>query len=320
MGREGIEEVLDLADSFAEVSRRPIPKVPALRGRTVATLFYEDSTRTRLSFEAAAKRLSADTMSFSLGTSSVNKGESLLDTARTLESLGADVLVVRHPSAGAPSRVASWVGVPVINAGDGWHEHPTQALLDCYTLTKALGRRSVGKDRFGGLSVAVVGDVLHSRVARSVVKAFAMLGAAVSLVAPPTMLPSSLEGWPLAGFSYDLDPVLAGADVLYMLRVQAERGAGSFVPSVREYVSRYGLNMDRFRKMKPDAVILHPGPVNRGVELAPEVADQPSALIASQVANGIVVRMAVLYLLLGSAGNQRDLEQDSSKVMDETGA
>lgn len=301
LGVEGIARVLAVADSFAEVGRRANPKVPALRGRTVATLFLEDSTRTRLSFETAAKRLSADVLSFSAGSSSLNKGESLRDTVATIEAMGVDALVVRHRSSGTPHRVAAWApGLAVVNAGDGWHQHPTQALADLYTVAGALGRP--GDDPlacFAGLPVAVVGDVRHSRVARSLVAAYAAVGARVTLVAPPTLLPPSLEGWPVAGVSHDLDATLAGARVVSLLRLQAERGSGAYVPSLREYTARWGLTAERAARLDPAALVLHPGPVMRGVEVASDVADLPCALIGDQVRNGLVVRMAVLFLLLG---------------------
>ncbi|HMS89696.1 MAG TPA: aspartate carbamoyltransferase catalytic subunit [Acidimicrobiales bacterium] len=287
-GAEGIDEVMRLTDSFVEVSERAIPKVPALRGKTVAWLFYEDSTRTRLSFETAAKRLSADTMN----SSSVKKGESLRDTARTIEAMGIDAIVVRHASAGAPHRIAEWVDASVINAGDGWHQHPTQALLDCYTIRQHLG----GVD---GRHIAIIGDIKHSRVARSDVEAFTALGAEVTLVAPPTLLPPSLEGWPVK-VSHDLDAVLPTVDVAYLLRMQRERMTEALVPSLREYTATYGLTNRRAELLRPDAVVMHPGPMNRGVEIAAEVADLPCSLILDQVRNGVAVRMAVLYLLLGA--------------------
>jgi len=296
LGPAGIENVLELSDSFVEVTRREIPKVPALRGKTVVTLFYEDSTRTRLSFETAAKRLSADTMSFTAGTSSVTKGESLLDTVRTIEAMGVDAMVVRHPSAGAPHRIAGWIDAAVVNAGDGRHEHPTQALLDLLTL-----RRRLGADALRGLRVGIVGDVRHSRVARSGVKAFAAVGADVTVVGPPTLLPESLEGWP-ARAATDLDDVLPEVDVVYLLRIQRERLGAALFPSLREYTSRYGLTAERAARLKPDTVIMHPGPMNRGVEIAADVADSPASIITEQVANGVAVRMAVLWLLLGSGG------------------
>jgi aspartate carbamoyltransferase catalytic subunit len=291
-GRDGIEQVLDLTDSFVEVSERRIPKVPTLRGKTVVSLFYEDSTRTRLSFETAAKRLSADTMNFSVGTSSVKKGESLRDTVQTIEAMGVDAIVVRHASAGVPWQVADWVDASIVNAGDGWHEHPTQALLDAYTIRQSLGSL---QDRH----IAIVGDVKHSRVARSDVHAFSALGATVTLVAPPTLLPPSLDGWPVE-VSHDLDAVLPKVDVVYLLRMQQERQTEALLPSLREYTTLYGLTRDRARLLPDHALVMHPGPMNRGVEIATEVADLPNAVITRQVANGVAVRMAVLFLLLGA--------------------
>jgi aspartate carbamoyltransferase catalytic subunit len=295
LGREGIEEVLDLADSFVEVAERRIPKVPALRGKNVVSLFYEDSTRTRLSFETAAKRLSADTMNFSVSTSSVKKGESLKDTVETIEAMGIDCIVVRHGSAGVPWQIAQWVDASVVNAGDGWHEHPTQALLDCYTIRQELGG-------FTDRRIAIVGDVKHSRVARSDVLAFTALGAGVTLVAPPTLLPPSLAGWPV-DVSHDLDEVLAKVDVVYLLRMQKERQNEALLPSLREYTATYGLTRDRARLLQEHALVMHPGPMNRGVEIAAEVADLPRSVITRQVANGVAVRSAVLFLLLGSGGD-----------------
>jgi aspartate carbamoyltransferase catalytic subunit len=292
----GINELLDLSESFVEVTRRDIPKIPALRGKTVVTLFYEDSTRTRLSFETAAKRLTADTMSFTAASSSVGKGESLLDTVRTIEAMGVDAMVVRHQCAGAPYRIASWIDAAVVNAGDGRHEHPTQALLDLLTL-----RHHLGTDAFRGLRIGIVGDVRHSRVARSGVKAFAAVGADVTVIGPPTLLPESLEGWP-ARAATDLDDVLPELDVVYLLRIQRERLGAALLPSLREYTSRYGLTAARASRLKPDTVVMHPGPMNRGVEIAAEVADSPASIITEQVANGVAVRMAVLWSLLGSGG------------------
>jgi aspartate carbamoyltransferase catalytic subunit len=298
LGADGIDEVMAVSDSFVEVGERAIPKVPALRGRTVVSLFYEESTRTRLSFETAARRLSADVMNFSVSASSVKKGESLRDTVQTIEAMGVDALVVRHSSAGVPWQVASWVGCSVVNAGDGWHEHPTQALLDCFTIRRRLGTLS-------GLRIAIVGDVKHSRVARSNVLAFTLLGADVTLVAPPTLLPPSLDGWPVA-VSTDLDAVLPKADVVYLLRMQAERQNEALLPSLREYTARYGLTRDRARLLTDDAVVMHPGPINRGVEIAADVADNLSrSVITRQVANGVAVRMAVLFLLLGASPRPR---------------
>jgi aspartate carbamoyltransferase catalytic subunit len=292
LDRASIEELLDLSGHFLEVTQREIPKVPALRGKVVVSLFYEDSTRTRISFETAAKRLSCDVMSFSIGSSSVQKGESLRDTVQTIEAMGIDAVVLRHPAAGAPHRVASWVDASVVNAGDGCHEHPTQALLDALTL-----RRHLGAD-LGGARVAIVGDILHSRVARSTASALATLGATVTLVGPPTLLPASLDGWPVTA-SHDLDAVLPDADVVYLLRIQHERRNASLFPSLREYTARYGLTVGRAAQLRKDALVMHPGPMNRGVEIAAEVAEGPASLITEQVTNGVAVRMAVLYSLLG---------------------
>jgi aspartate carbamoyltransferase catalytic subunit len=298
LGRDGIEEVMRVADSFVEVGRRAIPKVPALRGKTVVSLFCEDSTRTRLSFETAARRLSADTMNFSASSSSLSKGESLRDTVETIDAMGVHALVVRHSSAGVPWQVASWVSAAVINAGDGWHEHPTQALLDCYTI-----RQSLESDQgLEGLKIAIVGDVKHSRVARSNVIAFSALGAEVTVVAPPTLLPPSLAGWPVV-VSHDLDTVLPKSDVVYLLRLQSERATESLLPSVREYTAGYGLTRERGRLLADRALVMHPGPMNRGVEIAAELAGLPNSLVTRQVANGVAVRMAVLYLLVGSGAD-----------------
>ena len=303
MDRATIEGYLDEAAAFLEVLDRDIPKVPALRGRTVVTLFFEESTRTRMSFETAAKRLSADTMSFAAASSSVRKGESLLDTVRTVDALGADALVVRHPAAGAPHRIAGWVDAAVINAGDGRHEHPTQALLDCFTLRAARGAD------LQGCRIGIVGDVRHSRVARSVVWAFSTLGAEVTLVAPPTLMPDGVDGWP-ARSVYDLDDVLDELDVVYVLRVQRERLGRALLPPMREYYARYGLSEARVARGKPDLLVMHPGPMIRGFEIAAAVADGPRSLVRDQVRNGVAVRMAVLFRCLGAgvspAGGRAD--------------
>ncbi|WP_062342635.1 MULTISPECIES: aspartate carbamoyltransferase catalytic subunit [Herbidospora] len=283
--------ILDTAEELARVSERSIKKLPTLRGRTVVNLFFEDSTRTRISFEAAAKRLSADVINFSAKGSSVSKGESLKDTALTLEAMGADAVVIRHGASGAPHRLANWVRGSVLNAGDGTHEHPTQALLDAFSMRQRLGR-------LDGLKVAIVGDILHSRVARSNVLLLSTLGAEVTLVAPPTLLPVSVERWPCQ-VSYDLDAVLPKADVVMMLRVQLERMNAAYFPSAREYSRRYGLDRDRFAKLHDDAIVMHPGPMNRGMEISAEVADSPRSTIVEQVGNGVTVRMAALYLLIG---------------------
>ena len=328
LGLDGIDEMLRLADTFVEVGRRPIPRVPALRGKTIVSTFFEDSTRTRLSFEAAAKRLSADVMTFTGSSSSLNKGESLRDTVLTLEAMGADAFVVRHSCAGVPAQVAGWLesaggagggggagsaargaggqpgsGASVLNAGDGAHEHPTQALLDCFTISRErerrLGYSPARPAVLSGLSIAIVGDIRHSRVARSNVIAFSTLGATVTLVAPPTLLPPSLEGWPVE-VSHDIDAVVAKSDVVYLLRLQSERMHEQFLPSLREYTATFGLTAERARLLSPSALVMHPGPVRRGIEIAAEVADSPVSVITTQVANGVAVRMAVLYLLLGS--------------------
>jgi aspartate carbamoyltransferase catalytic subunit len=293
LGADGLVELLDLTDHMAEICARPIPKVPALRGRTVVSLFFEDSTRTRLSFETAAKRLSADTMTFSVSSSSVNKGESLRDTIETISAMGVDAIVVRHGSSGVPWQVAQWTQASVVNAGDGWHEHPTQALLDCYTIRGELGRG------FDGLHVGIVGDVKHSRVARSNVRALALLGARVTLIAPPTLLPPSVAGWPV-DVSNDLDDVVPKLDVCYLLRMQIERQEQGLVPTLREYTAGYGLTPERAARLPGHALVMHPGPMNRGVEIAPEVAALPRSVVTKQVTNGVAVRMAVLYRLLGS--------------------
>ncbi|MFD7922699.1 aspartate carbamoyltransferase catalytic subunit [Streptomyces sp. NPDC059740] len=294
--------ILDTAEEMARVADRPIKKLPTLRGRTVVNLFFEDSTRTRISFEAAAKRLSADVINFSAKGSSVSKGESLKDTALTLEAMGADAVVIRHHDSGAPHRLATsdWIGGSVVNAGDGTHEHPTQALLDAFTMRRHIGS---GKD-LAGRRVTIVGDILHSRVARSNVHLLGTLGAHVTLVAPPTLLPVGVESWPCE-VSYDLDRVLAGSDAVMMLRVQRERMNAAFFPTEREYARRYGLDGDRMARMPEHAVVMHPGPMNRGMEITAEVADSPRCTAVEQVTNGVSIRMAVLYLLLG--GNESAL-------------
>ena len=292
LGAEGIREILRLADSFAEVNTRAIPKVPALRGRTVASLFFEDSTRTRLSFETAAKRLSADTMTFSAGGSALSKGESLRDTAETVAAMGVDCTVVRHRSAGVAVQLSRWLGGSVINAGDGCHEHPTQALLDCYTITERLGG-------IEGRHVAIVGDIAHSRVARSLVAALQLLGAGVTLVAPATLLPPVTDGWGVKVTSR-IDDVLPRADVVYLLRLQRERQERALLPSLREFHERFGLTAERAGRLADHAIVMHPGPMNRGVEIGAEVPEMDCAVVAEQVANGVSVRMAVLFWLLGA--------------------
>jgi aspartate carbamoyltransferase catalytic subunit len=349
LSREDALLILDTADELARVADRPIKKLPTLRGRTVVNLFFEDSTRTRISFEAAAKRLSADVINFSAKGSSVAKGESLKDTALTLEAMGADAVIVRHSASGAPHRLAGWVRGSVINAGDGAHEHPTQALLDAFTIRRRFGRGSPaaptgapsasappgshtqaggtssassgtgtadvasqaprlaptgGGSALDGLRVTIVGDVLHSRVARSNVWLLHTLGAEVTLVAPPTLLPVAVGEWPCS-VSYDLDSSLPKSDVVMMLRVQSERMKAAYFPSVREYSRRYGLDGARLAQLPEWAIVMHPGPMNRGVEIATEVADSPRSTVVEQVTNGVSVRMAVLYLLLGGAEEAR---------------
>ena len=296
LGADGIEEVMALSDSFAEVCRRPVPKVPALRGKTVASMFFEDSTRTRTSFETAARRLSADTLNFSAASSSVNKGESLRDTVETIEAMGVDAIVVRHRSSGAPQQVARWASASVINAGDGWHAHPTQALLDVYTIRQA-GRS------FDGLEIAIVGDIAHSRVARSNIDAFTALGCRVTLVAPPTLLPEI--DTPGVTISHDLDAVLERIDVLYLLRMQRERMNQALVPSLGEYHRSFGLTLARARRLPDASLIMHPGPMNRGIEISPEVTSDHRVRVLDQVTNGVIVRMAVLYLVLSAAAAER---------------
>ncbi|MFC3687385.1 aspartate carbamoyltransferase catalytic subunit [Aquipuribacter hungaricus] len=295
-------QLLDTAEAMAATQRREIKKLPTLRGRTVVNLFYEDSTRTRISFEAAAKRLSADVINFAAKGSSVSKGESLKDTAETLQAMGADAVVIRHPASGAPHRLAAmgWTTGAVLNAGDGTHEHPTQALLDAFTLRRHLRG---GEGDLAGVRVAVVGDVLHSRVARSNVHLLHTLGAEVTLVAPPTLLPLGVGSWPCAT-SFDLDAVLPGVDAVMMLRVQGERMNAAYFPSEREYSRRYGLDARRLRLLPGHAVVMHPGPMNRGLEISADAADSPRAVVLDQVTNGVSVRMAALYLLLAGEGSE----------------
>ena len=289
--------ILDTAEELAALADRPIKKLPTLRGRTVVNLFYEDSTRTRISFEAAAKRLSADVINFSAKGSSVAKGESLKDTALTLEAMGADAVVIRHGASGAAHRLAHWVRGSVLNAGDGTHEHPTQALLDAFTMRRHLS--GPGRD-LAGRHVTIVGDVLHSRVARSNVLLLSTLGAEVTLAAPPTLLPLAVGSWPCA-VGYDLDSALPKSDVVMMLRVQQERMNAAYFPSVREYSRRYGLDSERMARLPGHAIVMHPGPMNRGMEITAEVADSPRCTAVEQVANGVSTRMAVLYLMLGGS-------------------
>ena len=298
LSRDDALLILDTATELASLADRPIKKLPTLRGRTVVNLFYEDSTRTRISFEAAAKRLSADVINFSAKGSSVAKGESLKDTALTLEAMGADAVVIRHGASGAAHRLAGWVRGSVLNAGDGTHEHPTQALLDAFTIRRRLRGAEARGTGLDSLRVTIVGDVLHSRVARSNVLLLSTLGAEVTLAAPPTLLPLAVGSWPCA-VSYDLDSELPKSDVVMMLRVQQERMTAAYFPSVREYSRRYGLDTARMARLPGHAIVMHPGPMNRGVEIAAEVADSVRSTIVEQVANGVTTRMAVLYLLLG---------------------
>jgi aspartate carbamoyltransferase catalytic subunit len=303
LDRTGIESLLNVADHMAEINQRPVPKVPALRGKTVASVFFEDSTRTRLSFETAAKRLSADVMTFSASSSSVNKGESIRDTIETLSAMGVDAFIVRHRSSGVPLAVTSWTSASVINAGDGWHQHPTQALLDAYTITR---ERHSGND-LSGVRVAIVGDVKHSRVARSTTHVLTSLGATVTFVAPSTLLPNDVSAQAASATS-DLDDVIPKCDVLYMLRMQKERMDHALIPDIGEYCERFALTPDRAKRLSADALVMHPGPMNRGVEMQVDPSDLVQSRILTQVTNGIAVRMAVLFSLLGS-GSASTLSQ-----------
>ena len=305
LSRDDAVRVLDTAAELLGVAQRPIKKLPTLRGRTVVNLFFEDSTRTRISFEAAAKRLSADVINFSAKGSSVSKGESLKDTALTLQAMGADAVVIRHHFSGAPHRLAAagWTNGAVVNAGDGTHEHPTQALLDAFTMRSHLMPDGGTGSDLAGKNVTIVGDVLHSRVARSNALLLHTLGANVTLVAPPTLLPVGIDAWPVRT-SYDLDDSLEGADAIMMLRVQHERMNASYFPSAREYSRRYGLDTTRMNRLPDHAIVLHPGPMNRGMEITADVADSGRSVIVEQVTNGVAVRMAVLYLLVSGATNE----------------
>ncbi len=287
LSREEIELILQTAESFKEVSAREVKKVPALRGKTIANLFFESSTRTRTSFEVAAKRLSADIISFSSSGSSTSKGESLTDTAKNLEAMHVDTIVMRHPSSGAAEFLARSIKAGVVNAGDGIHEHPTQGLLDIFTIRER-------KKTLEGIKVCLVGDILHSRVARSNIWGLKKLGAKVTVCGPPTLIPSKIEALGVE-VSYDLDEAIRDQDVLNILRIQLERQQGAFFPSIREYTAEYGITQERMKKAKKDVIIMHPGPINRGVELAAEVADGPQSVILDQVTNGVAVRMAVLF-------------------------
>jgi aspartate carbamoyltransferase catalytic subunit len=299
LSAEDITTILDTAESLRQVTDRPIKKLPTLRGRTVCNLFYEASTRTRISFELAAKRLSADVINFSADSkSSVAKGESFKDTAWTIEAMGVDAIVVRHKSSGAPLQLSRWVKASVLNAGDGAHEHPTQALLDLFSI------REHFKD-FGDLRVAIVGDITHSRVARSNIKGLVTMGADVVLVGPPTLIPPQAEAWGVR-ITHDLDSVIGDVDVCYLLRVQQERQSEQLFPTVREYARLWGLDALRVARMRPHALVMHPGPMNRGVEIAADVSEFPRSIILDQVANGLAVRMSLLYLMLG--GSRADVD------------
>ncbi len=311
VSREAIVEVLDTAESFVEVNRRSIKKVPALKGRVVASLFFEESTRTRLSFETAAKRLSADVLSLAVASSSVKKGESLRDTIATIDALGIDAVVMRHQSSGAALQVSRYVPhVHVINAGDGLHQHPTQGLLDAFTIRQVLAERmgisgaESGSELFNGLRILIVGDIRHSRVARSDIAAYVTLGAQVRVAAPGTLLPADIENWPVTVVD-SFDEALEWADVVGLLRLQRERGSGSFVPSLGEFTQTFGLTVERAKRLRPSTIIMHPGPMNRGVEIDSRVADLPAAVIERQVANGVPIRMAVLYLTV--AGSKEEV-------------
>ncbi len=311
VSRDAMLEVLDTAESFVEVNRRTIMMVPALTGRVVASLFFEESTRTRLSFETAAKRLSADVLSLAVASSSVKKGESLRDTISTIDALGIDAVVLRHRSSGAALQVSRYVPhVRVINAGDGQHQHPTQGLLDAFTIRQVLSERQgtsgleSGGELFEGLRILIVGDIRPSRVARSDIAAYATLGADVRVCAPGTLLPDDVEQWPVT-VAADFDESLEWADVVGLLRLQAERGSGAYVPSLEEFTFTHGLTVERFAKMRPETLIMHPGPMNRGVEVDSRVVDAPAAIVERQVANGVPIRMAVLYLSVAGAGESK---------------
>ena len=311
LSRDAMVEILDVAESFVEVNQRTIKKVPALKGRVVASLFFEESTRTRLSFETAAKRLSADVLSLAIASSSVKKGESLRDTIATIDALGIDAVVMRHQSSGAALQVSRYVPhVRVINGGDGQHQHPTQGLLDAFTIRQILAERTgttgqaSGAALFEGLKILIVGDLRHSRVARSDVAAYVTLGAEVRVAAPGTLLPHDLESWPVE-LATDFDESLVWADVVGLLRLQRERGSGLLVPTLREFTSTYGLTIERAKKLRPETIIMHPGPMNRGVEIDSRVADLPATVIDRQVTNGVPVRMAVLFLSVAGSRGER---------------
>lgn len=291
---DDVVKIFDVTDRMAEVNRRQVPKVPALKGKTIATVFFEDSTRTRLSFETAAKRLSAEVMTFLASSSSVNKGESLRDTIETLSAMGVDAFVVRHKSSGVPAQLTQWTNASVINAGDGWHQHPTQGLLDAYTISREFNQY----ESLRGRTIAIVGDIKHSRVARSDIDLFTRLGAKVVIVAPPTLLPSHVETWPVE-VRHTIDDVIDNVDVLYLLRMQLERMQAAAIPQLSDYTKSYALTPERATALQSHAIVMHPGPMNRGVEITVDPADVPGSRILTQVANGVSVRMAVLFTLLG---------------------
>lgn len=309
LSRDEAVRILDIAEDMADVQNREVKKLPTLRGKTVVNLFFEDSTRTRISFEAAAKRLSADVINFSAKGSSVSKGESLKDTAQTLAAMGADGVVIRHHASGAPQVLAQsdWIDAGVVNAGDGTHEHPTQALLDAFTMRRRLhGQASRGR-ALDGVRVVIVGDILHSRVARSNLWLLETLGAELTFVAPATLVPVGAETWP-AAVGFDLDATLAAVrpDVLMMLRIQSERMNAAYFPNAREYARQWGLDDERMAALRPDTIVMHPGPMNRGLEISSGAADSPQSTVLEQVANGVSIRMAVLYLLLSGERGERE--------------
>jgi len=321
LSREEAVGILDVAEDMADVAQREVRKLPTLRGKTVVNLFFEDSTRTRISFEAAAKRLSADVINFSAKGSSVSKGESLKDTAQTLAAIGADAVVVRHPASGAPAVLAQsgWIDAGIVNAGDGTHEHPTQALLDAFTIRRRLHGAAARGRALDGVAVTIVGDILHSRVARSNVWLLTTLGASVSLVAPATLLPFGSEDWPVS-VGYDLDDAIAaGPDVVMMLRIQAERMHAAFFPNAREYSRQWGLNDERAALLREASIVMHPGPMNRGLEISSGTADSHRSTVLEQVTNGVSVRMAVLYLLLSGATGSRGSQSDSAATPSPSG-
>ncbi|MEO6943607.1 MAG: aspartate carbamoyltransferase catalytic subunit [Lacisediminihabitans sp.] len=308
LGRDEAIGILDVAEDMADVSQREVRKLPTLRGKTVVNLFFEDSTRTRISFEAAAKRLSADVINFSAKGSSVSKGESLKDTAQTLAAIGADAVVVRHHASGAPAVLAQsgWIDAGIVNAGDGTHEHPTQALLDAFTIRHRLHGSAARGKSLDGVAVTIVGDILHSRVARSNVWLLTTLGASVSLVAPATLLPFGAEGWPVSVL-YDLDEAIAARpDVVMMLRIQSERMHAAFFPNAHEYSRQWGLSDERAARLRDASIVMHPGPMNRGLEISSAAADSHRSTVLEQVTNGVSLRMAVLYLLLSGSTEPRE--------------